>query len=1443
MEPKRAMGSSPCAVRDRRHGRRGDRDVRFLKRVANAFSILFALVALPGFSPAAELIPRATFPKPETTVIDPSVSSPQEVVVKFHEGTHVRLREGRLVFDPSVLNDEELKKLDRNGLEVETVKADVDRANELLFRRPEDVVARLFAREEAALDADRREYQGGSPEELADLNLYFMLVLAEADVARATDTINALNALSSVEISYAEPRPSAPAADIPPTTLIDVTGAQGYKLPASQNGIDAGWANRLPGGRGAGIRLIDMEGGWDKDHEDLPGSYFTEHGWNSTDGSHGAAVLGILAAADNAYGATGIVPDVALGLSSPWGATWHAPHDTAAAVDNATAELRRGDVLVIEQHQPRTMFVYELGKGGRLVVVTPNGWVENDGSQKGYLPAEDVQAVYDSIRLATAKGIIVAEAAGNGQMDLDQPFWRGRFDRSVRDSGAILVGAGDAFGEPLWFTNFGSRVDMQGWGTSVGTLGYGDTPPNGSSLRANGGDARQWYTVTFGGTSSATPIVAGAAVAVNGYRLAHGDPLLDAIGMRQWLRATATPQPGGILILKQIGPRPDLSRAIPAVGGVVDGVSPDGVARGWAFHSAQTATSMAVHFYVDGPAGAGAWAGSETTNVARPDVNNTYGISGPHGFAHTIPNAFRDDTNRTLYVYGIDPTGAQRHELLEHQLVFHLPNVRGIIDVVDGNGRVQGWAFAAQSPSQSITVQAYVDGPWNGSGTYVGAQLTTAFRPDVNSAFGISGSHGFDFKLPVAYRDGKPHTLFVYGIDPRGLNNPLLGPLPFQLNLLPSPGLAPAPLAFGSRAVGSKTVLTATLSNGGPGALDIGAIVISGAFFLDSKTCASMLPAGQSCLIRVAYQTNTVGSSTGMLTVGTPNAASPVVQAVLTGQAGVPQAQLDTPALDFGPVNMGATTTMTVRLSNIGTVPVTLASVSGWGGAGFNHTVCPQAIAAGGSCLVTVTFTPTTAGWRGAWLRFDDDGGGPHDVWLEGTGVPVGVPTAVPSSLAFGSEDVGRSGAVMNVTLYNTGGATMTVYATAISRPHWADFRIVSNGCPSGTVLYPSGSGCSLAVAFTPRATGPRQGTLVFSTGNGPATVSLAGTGTAASVGTQWSMFGFGPAHGGWNVEETGIDTQAAAGLREAWTAGTSAGVASTPAVAPDVAVFGDEAGVVHAIDPTKGSTLWDFTTGGAVRSSPTIAQGLAVVGSNDASVYALDLASGALTWSFATHGPVVASPTVSDGLVFAGSMDGTLYALDIATGKPAWSAAVGAPVQATPAVADHVVYVGADNHSLRAYEAAKGALIWTAFANGPIRSSPAVANGRVFVGSESGRIYAFDTASGQQAWMVQASAPVGSSPAVADGIVYVGSDAEVMALDAGTGGGIWLTPVGARSAPAVANGVAYFSTNDGFLRAFDAWAGTELVGLGLKLVGSSPVVVNGTAYVGTDAGLTALQP
>ena len=54
--------------------------------------------------------------------------------------------------------------------------------------------------------------------------------------------------------------------------------------------------------------------------------------------------------------------------------------------------------------------------------------------------------------------------------------------------------------EDALFSNYGSRVDLSGWGFDVVTTGYGDL---------QSGHRDEWYTEIFGGTSGATPIVAG----------------------------------------------------------------------------------------------------------------------------------------------------------------------------------------------------------------------------------------------------------------------------------------------------------------------------------------------------------------------------------------------------------------------------------------------------------------------------------------------------------------------------------------------------------------------------------------------------------------------------------------------------------------------------------------------------------------------------------------------------------------------------------------------------------------------------------------------------------------------------------------------------------------------------------------------------------------------
>ncbi len=165
------------------------------------------------------------------------------------------------------------------------------------------------------------------------------------------------------------------------------------------------------------------------------------------------------------------------------------------------------------------------------------------------------------IRAATDRGVIVIEAAGNGGENLEHKAYGGKFDRKVRDSGAIIVGAGGPARKGftdrarLDFSNYGARVDVQGWGRGVATLDYGDLQ------KCNEAGDRH-YTDAFSGTSSASPIVAGAAILLQSFARTHGTPMTPA-QMRDLLRATGTAQTGNTK--QPIGPRPDLARAFARV--------------------------------------------------------------------------------------------------------------------------------------------------------------------------------------------------------------------------------------------------------------------------------------------------------------------------------------------------------------------------------------------------------------------------------------------------------------------------------------------------------------------------------------------------------------------------------------------------------------------------------------------------------------------------------------------------------------------------------------------------------------------------------------------------------------------------------------------------------------------------------------------------------------
>lgn len=157
----------------------------------------------------------------------------------------------------------------------------------------------------------------------------------------------------------------------------------------------------------------------------------------------------------------------------------------------------------------------------------------------------------------------MVEAAGNGGVNLDHSWCNGLFNRDERDSGAIIVGAGGPAGRSsrtrLYFSSYGSRVDVQGWGQDVATTGYGDLFKNPDNTR----DKRRWYTGTFSGTSSASPIVAGAVANIQGVAKRELGKPLDPKTVRDILKETGSPQQGNIS--ENIGPLPDLEKAIQKV--------------------------------------------------------------------------------------------------------------------------------------------------------------------------------------------------------------------------------------------------------------------------------------------------------------------------------------------------------------------------------------------------------------------------------------------------------------------------------------------------------------------------------------------------------------------------------------------------------------------------------------------------------------------------------------------------------------------------------------------------------------------------------------------------------------------------------------------------------------------------------------------------------------
>lgn len=365
-----------------------------------------------------------------------------------------------------------------------------------------------------------------------------------------------------------------------PSLAEDLSDKQGYRLGTvgSERGINLEWAWEQ-GYKGQGVHIADVEMAWDLEHDDLKYKSIGYHNPSGIDvdlssaEQHGTNVLGILFAEDNGWGMTGLAVESSGSVWNMFGETvLNKPGMTIRA---AADSLEVGDILQLELS---TSLDEQSGPG----------------------PAEIRRENWEAIKYAVDKGIVVLAAAGNGGENLDAS----KYDdyRSWGDNGATLVGAGLVNQERSPISTYGSKVHVQAWGdTVVATTGtyewQGVTKIEGHHGVTLGNTKHQAFSYQFSGTSSALPIVAGAAAIIQSYAKTELGKPLNSREMRELLIRTGSAQDtsrlGG-----HIGPIPDVEAAIKELASSVTAISAKGMtlsySEGWLLNPKQSQLELRV---------------------------------------------------------------------------------------------------------------------------------------------------------------------------------------------------------------------------------------------------------------------------------------------------------------------------------------------------------------------------------------------------------------------------------------------------------------------------------------------------------------------------------------------------------------------------------------------------------------------------------------------------------------------------------------------------------------------------------------------------------------------------------------------------------------------------------------------------------------------------------
>jgi hypothetical protein len=283
-------------------------------------------------------------------------------------------------------------------------------------------------------------------------------------------------------------------------------------------------------------------------------------------------------------------------------------------------------------------------------------------------------------------------------------------------------------------------------------------------------------------------------------------------------------------------------------------------------------------------------------------------------------------------------------------------------------------------------------------------------------------------------------------------------------------------------------------------ALDTGVYVATQITTCATANCWSVygtsLPNAPIVGLAAASALPTGDGRTGELRAATYGRGLWQIPLLTASTAAQPTISLSPTALNYGTQAVAtASAPQTITVTNTGNASLTVSRVATTGDFDETDTCITAPIAVNSTCTIQIRFLPTATGSRSGVLTvYGNVAGGQATATLSGTGGAGAAIVLNPITLTFPSTTINATSPAQNITISNISGTPVALQTPSVLG---VDFKITANTC--GASLGPS-VGCTVAIVFTPTASGSRSGTFTITDDSGTQTASLGGIGTSPAT-------------------------------------------------------------------------------------------------------------------------------------------------------------------------------------------------------------------------------------------------------------------------------------------------------------------------------------------------------